>query len=123
MIFPDSFPGPEVIDPMRVIGPTKLMIDKGLVFEINRQILHPLGYSLMARVADADDPVGQKMMAEADYCMFTILDIAPTDPEGMIYSQELLDYKTNAFNDFTEECAERIAGRIEKLGYLVQGSK
>jgi hypothetical protein len=59
--------------------PGNFLIDTGLLFEINRMVLHPLGYAL-AMTVDAANNVLE----------FSIWD-SHEDPEGLVFSKETFE--------------------------------
>lgn len=87
-----------------------LLEASGMLFEINRRILHPLGFALEVEVDDDGNVV--RLGGLWDY---------RDDREGMLFSNEFLiegcekiDRFMNAFG------ADKIAEREESLGYIVQ---
>jgi hypothetical protein len=94
------------------IESAKFLLDSGLLFEINRRVLHPLGLALEVVVEDD----GTAKLGQLWDCR--------TDPEGILYTDEafaegyakLLEYlgTTGLAN---------IKSRYEKLGFLVQGGQ
>ncbi len=86
-------------------------MESGVLFEINRQVLHPLGLS-MEIVIDYDKVNGIKFGKLVD---------GMGDPEGITYSSESFADGMEKFRDFMEHYGNRrIETRIETLGYRVQ---
>lgn len=89
-------------------------IDAGLLHEINRRLLHPMGLALAVTV---DEETGEGVLEDANAAAVAIWDYRD-DPEGMVFADEALD----------PEKARRVrrmfdaaAGEREKLlGYVVQ---
>jgi hypothetical protein len=87
------------------------MVDNGLVFEINRKVLHPLGLALIADVA----PDNRRSLA------ITAL-LETSDEEGFLYDEESLEDNENKFEKFMRtKGSARIEARQSKLGFVIQG--
>jgi len=79
----------------------------GLVFEINRRILHPLGFSLVVR----EGPMGK---------YFEPIHVTQ-DPRGFVYSPEAFKEGEARLQKFLEEAGlSRIEKRVEVLGFSEQ---
>jgi hypothetical protein len=94
---------------MQVMHKMDYLLETGLLFEINRAILHPLGLAL----AVVEDSTGsQKNIIVMDYS---------SDPEGMIFTEEAYWMGTVKLDKFMEEFGIlRLQQRKEKLGFVVQ---
>lgn len=93
----------------KIKDPGRFLLDKGLLFEINRKVLHPLG---LAMEFDVDDNDKAKFSGIWDFM---------DDPEGIIYDDEVLEDGAEKYNKFMEEHGnERLKTRKEKLGYVIQ---
>jgi hypothetical protein len=79
---------------------------QGLLLEVNRQFLHPLGLAL---------PIGQDPKT-GDW-KFTAIKVAE-DPEGIVFSEEVLS--KDKIDLVRALQAEKHHTRLEKLGYVVQ---
>lgn len=90
----------------------KFLIDNGLVFEINRKVLHPLGLAL---IVDVDYKNKKKLV---------VTGIMETDDaEGFIYDQETFDVGKDKYNAYLKKHGmERLESRKEKLGFIEQES-
>lgn len=89
----------------------KFLVDNGLIFEINRKVLHPLGLAMIVDV----DLKNRKQLA--------ITAIAETeDPEGFVYDPEGFEVGTDKYNRFLEKKGgqERLDARQAKYGFIVQ---
>lgn len=87
----------------------KFLLDSGLLFEINRTVLHPLGLALAVMVSDDGD------------CKFDGLWDSREDPEGIIFTDEVLKEGTEKHLKYLrEEGFEKLQQRYEKLGYVRQ---
>jgi len=82
-----------------------IFVKLGLLHELNRQFLHPLGLALVFKT---DDETGE--------CKYFGIQNNTDDLEGMLFS-ELNEEKMKAFNSFAQE---RYKARLEALGYIVQ---
>ncbi len=88
----------------------KFLVDNGLIFEINRTVLHPLGLSLIADVSYEDRRKLVVFLVEA-------LD---DDPEGFLYSEESLESNMKKIEMFRAKSKMKTSKRQEALGFLVQ---
>jgi len=96
----------------RLENPAKLLLDSGLLFEINRILLHPLGMALEINVDDeTGDPVS--IGGIWDY---------RDDPEGILYGEDELEIGFEKITKFMEEFGnEKIQQRYETVGFITQG--
>jgi hypothetical protein len=93
-------------------APGKFLIDTGLIFELNRQVLNPFGLALTVGVEDegATNVMGQ----------FHIID-AREDQEGVVYDPESFIVAMQKLNMFLEQGGSaKLQERVEELGYVVQ---
>jgi hypothetical protein len=85
-----------------------LLSDTGLLYEINRKVLHPMGLALAVRVNNAGEVIG--FAGLTDCC---------NDPEGILFSPGSGGPpKYRAFMDRTGKA--KLVARKQKLGYVVQ---
>jgi hypothetical protein len=91
----------------------KEFIDQGYLQEVNRQFLHPLGLALVAS-AQVEDDTGEV----TDQWEIRGVWDARDDPEGIIFSEEVLD--SEKASRVAKEQAKRLAPRLDALGYIVQ---
>lgn len=83
--------------------PLQFLRDKGLLFELNRSVLHPLGLTLQV---DSD---GKAELLQTD------------DPAGMLFTQgEFLDGEARLMEFMNEEGSSRLAARRAFLQFVVQ---
>lgn len=88
----------------------RFLVDNGLLFEMNRKVLHPLGYSLEA---DMDETNMSRLV-------FSKLSDAE-DPEGFTYDDESLEENLQILESFMKKTGySRLEKRQELLGYIVQ---
>jgi hypothetical protein len=91
--------------------PLKKLQESGLLFEINRQILNPLGYSLVMKI----DHKVQEGPQESLVLMNT------NDSEGVLYPEEaFIDGATRFSNFMKTEGESRITRRLNTIGYIRQ---
>lgn len=94
----------------RVPRPAKFLYETGLLFEINREVLHPLGLALETVVNEETGEV--EMGCLQDF---------RADPEGVVFDDAALKEGTAKILKFMrEEGQERIASRKKGLGYVIQ---
>jgi hypothetical protein len=88
------------------IKPTgKFLLDSGLLFTINRTVLHP--YGLAMGVDTETDEV-------------TIYD-ARQDPEGWMYTEDMLKHGKEKYDKFLADFGTaKIKERHENLGFVIQ---
>lgn len=77
----------------------------GLLQEINRQVLHPMGLALAVKYVDGKEVID---------CLIDARD----DPEGMCFDNE--DISVNYYTNFYKLFNEKRKNRIKYLGYHVQ---
>lgn len=84
------------------------LIDNGLLFEINRAVLHPLGLALAVQVSSDNEIVGMELRKTNDL-------------DGLIYDEETLKECTLKRDAFMErEGHLRLNQRAKSLGYIIQ---
>ena len=89
---------------------------RGLLFEINRRVLHPLGLAISIDV-ERDDETDEITLAK-----FSDIWDCQEDPEGVFYHDELFATGLQKYQDYMErEGNARLETRREILGYTVQG--
>ena len=94
---------------MKYIGPKEFR-EYGLLFEINRRVLHPLG---LAMAVEIDDDGNVAFSNKIWDCR--------DDPEGIIYDEETFEEAQERFLTFMKEQGnDLIKCRKEQLGYFVQ---
>lgn len=87
----------------------RFLHDTGLLFEINRRILHPLGLAL--EIAQEED--GVMYVSGVWDCR--------DDPEGVIFEEETFEFGESKLNRYMEEQGNAfMIKRAEKLGFLEQ---
>ncbi|MCK9541093.1 MAG: hypothetical protein M0R03_03585 [Novosphingobium sp.] len=100
------------------IPAARFLYDTGLLFEINRRILHPFGLAMEIKY---DDQEGALSDADAIMTMSQELWDYRDDPEGMIYGDESLKNGGNKFKKFLDAFGkEKLQQRMELLGFTIQ---
>lgn len=107
----------------------QFLLDSGLLFAINYQILHPLGLALEVYIADEEndlylitegkdkDPLKVKMGKVA---LGQIWDYRE-DEEGMTFEEKTYIEGKKKYNEFMNSFGtKRIRDRLEKLGFILQ---
>jgi hypothetical protein len=97
-----------------VKNPATLLVDSGLLFEINRVFLHPIGLALSVEVPDAPEDQGETMEVRIWDCR--------EDPEGIYFEAGTFwegAMKWAAFLRLPDNLT-RIATRLASLGFVTQ---
>lgn len=99
-------------------NPTGFLLDSGLLFEINRRVLHPLGLALALELPD--DPK-EALDPEAQVARIRILDNRD-DPEGIVFEDDTFAEGQAKLERFVEEnkVTAKLMSRRAQLGYLIQ---
>jgi len=85
-----------------------LLVDSGLLWAINRSVLHPLGLALAVN------------MEGEDLLSFDLLETK--DPSGMIFDAEAMAEGVAKHRSFMKHTGnDRVRARRSSLGYAVQG--
>ena len=91
----------------------RFLVDNGLIFEINRKVLHPLGLAMIVDV-DSKGRGGTRKLA------ITAL-VETEDPEGWLYDKDGFEVGLQNFEAFLEKVGqERLEARKEKYGFIIQ---
>jgi hypothetical protein len=92
----------------------EFLLITGLLFEINRWILHPFGLAL--EVIEQEDEMGQIHIVISE----GLLDLR-TDPEGLVFGERAFIEGKNALSKFLDDYGrQKLQLRKEKLGYIIQ---
>lgn len=95
--------------PKKIKEAAAFLRDSGLIFEINRKILHPLGLALEVTINDDGTEEFGQLWDSRD------------DPEGFIYADDCYESGLKKFKAYMKERGnEALKSRMEKLGFLVQ---
>lgn len=89
----------------------KYLIENGLIFEINRKVLHPLGLAL---VVDIDYNNRRKLAITAL--------VETEDEEGFIYDEEAFDVGKEKYEKYLDKKGgrDRLDTRRIKYGFIEQ---
>jgi len=88
----------------------RYLVDNGLVFEINRKVLHPLGLAMVIDV----DPKNRKHLS------ITAL-VKTDDLDGFVYDSEGFAIGSEKYQKYLESTGqERLDARKEKYGFIEQ---
>jgi len=88
----------------------KFMVDNGLIFEINRRVLHPLG---MAMVVDIDRNNKRNLAITALF--------ETEEQEGFLYDEEGYNVGKDKYQKFLDKSGqERLDYRLAKYGFIEQ---
>lgn len=83
------------------------LLDSGLLFEMNRQFLHPLGMALAVKVSN-----GVKQLAIKDF---------RNEPEKVLFGKEVIAVGRQKFEEFLKDFGfGQMERRRVKLGYSTQ---
>ena len=99
--------------PNSIKNPAEFLRETGLLFEINRQVLHPLGLAL--GVVTSKEGAEESSVGE-----FTLYD-AREDDEGYVYDGETFIDALERFNKYMIQTGvAQLSKRKATLGYVVQ---
>lgn len=92
----------------------RFMLDNGLIFEINRQVLHPLGLALEVGI----HPDNSKWVS-----IHGLVSVDDDDKEGFIFDAETFNVGAERYQKFLNKTGQsKLDSRLESLGYLIQES-
>lgn len=114
----DELPTVEVLsgNPIKfLVDPTDYLLRSGLLFEINRRVLHPFGLAMSLEVDEETDK-------PTKYFNVKLWD-STEDPEGIIFTDEMFESGRTKFQTFKDVHKKRLATRLIALGYLIQGGE
>lgn len=90
----------------------EFLLENGLLFEINRQVLHPLGLALEVDVNDS----GKIDFGDVWDCR--------EDPEGILFDPETLVEGMEKFNKYMKEYGDNcVDTRVARLGFKIQSGE
>lgn len=92
----------------RVDRPARFLVDNGILFELNRQVLHPLGLELHL---DLDD--------DGELASIELLDNRPS-PEPIYFSPEAFEEGRQKYERYLAEAGRRNMQKRRQLGVLIQ---
>ena len=89
---------------------SRFLLDNGLIFEINRKILHPLGYAM---VMGTDPDNVRKIIIQGL--------MQSDDEEGFVFDEETFQTGIEKYKEFLDKIgSKRLSVREEKLGFVIQ---
>lgn len=89
-------------------NPAQFLLDNGLLFEINRTVLHPHGLAL---AVTTDEDTTAIVTSIWDY---------QDEEGGMAFSPDTFKEGQEKYSKFLEERKEKLEKRKEILGYVLQ---
>jgi hypothetical protein len=90
-----------------------LLVDSGLLFEVNRRVLHPLGLALAVECDGTADGATPLMISPHL--------VRTDDPEGIVFTDEALEDGFRKLKEFMRaEGFPRLARRYEAFGFRTQ---
>lgn len=96
-----------------VSNPIDLLRKSGLLFEINRQVLHPLGLALAVELPEQPEE-------DSDLGIIHIVDCTD-DPEGLVYDTQSFFSGVEKYNQYMDKEGDaRLASRFDELGFYIQ---
>lgn len=96
----------------KITDSARFLLDNGLLFEINRTILHPFGLALEIGVEEKDGKVR---------VFFGKIWDERKDPEGILYTDDSYKIGHDKFKKFMAEFGEgKLKLRKETTGFIVQ---
>ena len=100
----EECPSPKSTDSSQVRVLPRELAEKGILYQLNRQILHPLGLEMTF----IDDHL--------------YVDKHASTPAGVIFTDEEMDEGAKMFVDYMRtEGFKVVTARVDKYGYVVQG--
>lgn len=94
-------------------NPEQFLRSSGLLFHINRALLHPLGLSLSLDVEESP--------ASGTKCSFQLHET--DDPIGFVFSEEEMKNSLSKYEVFISERKQRVMKRAKTLGFIMQTMK
>jgi hypothetical protein len=92
---------------------TRFLLDNGILFEINRKVLHPLG---LVMVTDVDYEDDKKVIITGLYS-------ADDDLEGIVFDPETFEEGRKRYQEFLGQDGQtRLDVREKRLGFVIQES-
>jgi hypothetical protein len=96
----------------------QFLLDSGLLFEINRKVLHPFGLALEV-IVDPDQEIVEG--GDATYVLGSSLWDYRDDEEGMVFGEKTFKEGIAKLENFMKEFGfERLKTRNQSLGFIVQ---
>jgi len=99
----------------KVKNPIEYMLNKGLLFEFNRLVLHPAGLSLDVDIVKNDD--------NKEETVLLLWECPPADKEGFLFPPDSLKLGVEKYNNFIKEKEKRLNDRKEQTGFVIQNTE
>lgn len=97
----------------KITDPAHFLHESGLLYRINREILHPLGMALSIQLPDYADPPTETITTQL--CAFD------DDEEGIIFDDEvMMKAQARETKFMTEVGQQKLDARQNKLGFVIQ---
>jgi hypothetical protein len=103
-----------------VKDPAIFLVASGLLYEINRRVLHPVGLALQVEFPDDGGPLEGDPKPTGTIKLEAKIWDEREDPEGIIFEESTLMEGQAKFEKFMAAQTERLQTRNEHLGYVVQ---
>lgn len=95
----------------KIKRPIEFLLENGLLFEINRKVLHPLGLALEAEIDDD----GKVVIGSIWDCR--------SDPEGILFSPDSWQSGKDKLDKYMADYGEPVVkSRLQTLGFVEQVS-
>ena len=92
----------------------KLLYESGLLFELNRRVLHPFGLALSVVVSEENEA------GDVEVALGGVFE--SSDEEGIIFADDVYREGIERFERFLQERGEKkLRLRFRRLGYVMQG--
>ena len=101
-----------------VLDPAVFLVDSGLLFEVNRRVLHPHGIALVVDYPTTPDERAQTK--ETTHTSVALWD-ARKDQEGIIFTEETFEEGKDKLAKTVQAAQERFKIRRSAHGYVLQG--
>jgi hypothetical protein len=92
----------------------QFLLDSGLLFEINRTVLHKHGLAMQVEIDDNNNAVISNRLWDCR-----------EDTEGIVYANETIKDGTDKYNRYLKDsnADKRFKRREASLGYIIQEAK
>jgi len=100
------------------VSPTSLQLN-GILFQINRQILHPLGMEIRINDGKIEEMLPPDVLVVTSHN-----ELEDTERAGLVFTKEELATGREAFNNYMRTSGLGIVkNRVSKYAYVVQEEK
>ena len=97
-------------------NPVQYLLDSGLLFEINRWVLHPYGLAMAVEVPNDDEAESEKILKQARIRIWDCTD----DPEGIAFADDTFREGAEKMAAYAAANKSRVDTRKEMLGFVIQ---